>query len=188
MQQDPKERSDAAEGLDAVRARIDALDDALLDLIEQRLAASAAVAASKSGSDDGTLWLRPSREAAIIARLAGRAGHAPAAMIERIWRELMGASLQAQVRTELAVPADELDRLAPLLRMRFGSAAPLRSVPDTAAALAAAQTGQGVAILPGAGEDEPLPDGLSRFDWIRDEGGEIIAAAVGRIANGEAAQ
>lgn len=185
MQQDPKERSEATEGLDAVRARIDALDDALLDLIEQRLAASAAVAASKSGQDDGNLWLRPGREAAIIARLAGRASLAPPAMIERIWRELMGASLQAQVRTEIAVPADELDRLAPLLRVRFGSMAPLRTVADGEAAVRAAAEGPAVAILSPADADL-VGDGLSMFDRIRDESGTVVAIAVGRIASGEA--
>jgi chorismate mutase len=187
MQQDPKERSDAAEGLDAVRARIDALDDALLDLIEQRLAASAAVAASKSGSDDGTLWLKPGREAAIIARLVGRAGHAPPAMIERIWRELMGASLQAQVRTELVVPAELPDQLAPLLRARFGSAAPMRAVADGESAVRAAADGPAVAILSPADADL-VGDGLSCFDRIRDESGVVIAIAVGRIADGETAR
>lgn len=187
MPQDPKERSDAAEGLDAVRARIDALDDALLDLIEQRLAASAAVAASKSGSDDGNLWLKPRREAAIIARLAGRARHAHPAMIERIWRELMGASLQAQVRTELAVPADHLDRLAPLLRVRFGSVAPLRAVADAEAAVRAAAEGPAIAILSAADADL-VDNGLSMFDRIRDESGEVVAIAVGRIGDREAAR
>ena len=184
MPQQPNDRPAATEGLDAVRAQIDAIDDALLDLIENRLAISAAVAASKNEADNGHLWLNPRREAAIIARLSGQAAKARPDLIERIWRELMGASLQAQRRTEIVVPAAALERLAPLLRSRFGSAAPLRAAADAEAALAAAAEGQVVAILP-SGDTVALPDGLSAFDGIRDDGGAEVAVAVGRIAPGE---
>ena len=187
MQQDPK-RPDSPQRLESVRAEIDALDDALLDLIERRLAASAAVAASKSHERDSHLWLRPRREAAIIARLAERSSIAPASLIERVWRELMGCGLQAQVRTELVVHASDPERLAPALRRRFGSSAPLRRAAGAHEALDAARSGQAVAIL---GCDDPtaltasLHDGLSIFDWIRDEDGLIVAAAIGRISPDE---
>ena len=188
MPQQPTEPAETPQRLESVRAEIDALDDALLELIERRLAASAAVAASKNDEGGSHLWLRPRREAAIIARLAQRAAMAPASLIERVWRELMGCGLQAQVRTELVVHAEEVDRLVPALRLRFGSSAPLRRAADAAEALAAARDGQAVAIL-GCDDvsalEAPLDLGLSTFDWIRDDQDRVVAAAIGRIAPSE---
>ena len=184
-----KERPEGAAGLDSVRAEIDALDDALLDLIERRLAASAAIAASKHAEASGHLWLRPRREAAIIRRLTSRASAAPPSLVERVWRELMGCGLQAQIRVELVVHAGEFPGLASALRSRFGSSAPLRRAATADEALAAASAGQAVAIL-ACDRDSvaPLPEGLSVFDWIRDESGSIAAAAIGRVQPGELPQ
>lgn len=172
-----------------MRARIDALDDEILALIERRLAASKAVAELKSARPDGHLWLRPLREREIIARLCRRAEMAPEALIEAVWRELMAFSLQAQLRTELVLCGAEPDRLARLARNRFGAAAPVRHVADPAQALAAACDSEAVAVI--AVEGEPawtwdFPDRLVIFDWILDdETGEAVAAAIGRIAPSE---
>ena len=176
---------DGPAGLGSARAQIDALDDALLDLIERRLAASAAVAASKDAERDDHLWLRPRREAAIIARLCDRAISASPTLIERVWRELMAWSLQAQRPIELVVGSANPVGLAPSLRRRFGSAAPLRSAAGTAEALEAARTGQAIAILGCEGLQEPLPAGLMVFDRISDESGAFVAVAIGRIVPDE---
>ena len=52
-----------APNLDALRSEIDRIDDALLELVEQRLAASLAIAARKDADGDRLLKLRPRREA-----------------------------------------------------------------------------------------------------------------------------
>jgi chorismate mutase len=64
------------ESLEALRREIDRIDDSLLDLIEQRLAASDSVAALKQSEGDGRLKLRPAREAAVLTRLVERADRA----------------------------------------------------------------------------------------------------------------
>ena len=175
-----------AESLDSVRAEIDAIDNLLLDLIERRLAASAAIKASKNAESGEHLWLRPRREAEIVRRLAGRAHLAPPILVERIWRELMGCCLQSQTRTELVVHGDNPERLNAALRSRFGSTAPLRSASTSQEALAEAERGQAVAILGcDGGSIASLPEGLSVFDWVRDEAGTILAAAIGRVQPGE---
>jgi chorismate mutase len=180
-----KAETPRSNGLDSIRAEIDSLDDALLELIERRLAAAAAVAASKSDAGDGQLWLRPRREAAIIARLAARAKQAPPTLIERVWRELMGFGLQAQVRTELVVHAADPAALAPALRRRFGSCAPIRRAANVAEALDAACCEHAVAIVGVDDVADDLPEELVAFDRIRDENGNVVAVAVGRIAPDE---
>src|SRR5688572_5100165 len=168
-----------------LREQIDALDDEILDLIERRLAASKAVAELKSARPDGHLWLRPRREQEVIARLCRRASIAPDRLIETLWRELMAFSLQAQVRTELVLHGPDPDRLIILARGRFGSAAPVRCAASAAEALAAACNGEAVAVIAVDGAPEwtwDFPSSLVIFDWILDEAGEAVAAAVGRIA------
>ena len=171
-----------------LRETIDALDDEILGLVERRLAASRAVAESKSARPDGHLWMRPRREQAVIARLCDRATIAPKRLVELVWRELMAFSLQAQVRTELVLHGPDPERLAALARARFGSAAPIRTAASPSEAIEAARTGEAVAViaLDGApGWVGVLPPPLSLFDWLRDKDGRALAAAVGRIAPAE---
>ncbi|WP_165357443.1 chorismate mutase [Sphingosinicella sp. CPCC 101087] len=178
----------AARSLAELRTQIDAIDDALLDLIEKRLAASQSVATLKSARPDGHLWMHPRREQEVIARLSRRASIAPHRLVELVWRELMAFSLQAQVRTELVLAGPDPDRLEGLARRRFGSAAPVRCAADPAEAIAAASSGEAVAVIAFDGSAEwieRLPPTLSIFDWVRDEEGEAVAAAVGRIAPAE---
>ena len=170
--------------LESLRAQIDSLDDELLALVERRLAASRAVAELKSSRGDAHLCLRPRREQQVVARLVRRATVAPETLIARLWRELMAFSLQAQVRTELVLQGPDPDRLKWAARERFGSAAPVRMAESAAAALEAALQEEAVAIVAlddGAAWIETLHPALSIFDLLRDEGGQVIAAAVGRI-------
>ena len=167
-----------------LRDRIDALDDELLDLVERRLAASRSIAAHKSARSDGHLWLRPRREEAIIARLTSRASIALQPLVERLWREIMAFSLQAQVRTELVLHATDSEELEARVRQRFGAAAPLRRAKTADEALDAAVADETVAVIAlveATGLVERLHPSLSVFDWIRDDDGKAIAAAIGRI-------
>ncbi|MEN9499161.1 MAG: hypothetical protein RIS83_980, partial [Pseudomonadota bacterium] len=57
--------------LQALRAEIDALDDAMHDLLMRRAAVVARMAASRAKTGGGSP-LRPGREAAVLRRLLGR--------------------------------------------------------------------------------------------------------------------
>jgi len=77
--------------IEQVRVEIDRVDNALLDLIAERLELAAAVRRAKSGV---RVW-RPSREDSHVRDLAGRTGHASPSLVSKIWAELMSASLSA---------------------------------------------------------------------------------------------
>ena len=176
-----------AESIEALRSEIDAIDNTLLDLIEQRLAASLAIAALKQGEDRQCLKMRPRREQAVVARLVGRAGNAPPEMVAQIWRTLMSYSLQAQARTELLLfSSRDQPALLKEVRTRFGDAAPVRWTATAAEAVGAAQSREAVAIIEaGLVDPERLPGTLRAFDRIRGASGEVLAVAIGRIAEEE---
>lgn len=136
--------------LEAVRARIDAVDTELLRLADERAGLSAMVAAAKAAAGEGDSFaLRPAREAQILRRLLAlpRADAGPG-LVVRLWRELMADSLARQGPFHLAGwgganPA----RLAELARTRFGGAPVLRMVAKPEDVLAAAKTPGGVGVL-----------------------------------------
>jgi 3-deoxy-7-phosphoheptulonate synthase len=126
-----------------LRAEIDRIDDAMLDLVDRRIAAARAIAAAKGASPH--LRLRPRRQGEVIARLQERARHASAEAVRHIWRELMGHCLQTQGATQIVIA----DGCAPEHEVRdlFGSAAPIRRASRKAAIRIAAEE-EAVAILP----------------------------------------
>jgi 3-deoxy-7-phosphoheptulonate synthase len=159
------------------RAELDAIDDAILDLIERRLAVATAIAAAKT--DDDRLKLRPERQRAVIARLERRARDPE--VVAPVWRELMAHSLQRQQPTALLLcaPPDGRERLLRLVRDRYGSAPPLRWTDCPREAVGEAQHDALVAILAGT-DHPPLPAGLVAFDRIGDD-----AVAIGRVVEDE---
>lgn len=135
--------------LDAVRARIDALDGELLRLVDERAALARTVASAKAAAGDGGKFgLRPAREASILRRLiASPRTAATPGLIVRVWRELIGDSLASQGPFHLAVwGGRDPARAVELARHRFGAAPPLRCVGKAEDAIAAARTPGGVAI------------------------------------------
>lgn len=135
--------------MDKIRAEIDRVDQALLDLIAERLDLAAAVRRAKSGV---RLW-RPSREQSLLRRLADMAGDTPAPLVSRVWAELVSASLvlQGPMRLHVALEGDALEAWS-LVRDRFGAALPSLSYPTASSALAAASADEeGVAIVPAPG-------------------------------------
>ncbi|MHB8287291.1 MAG: chorismate mutase, partial [Caulobacteraceae bacterium] len=58
-----------AEGLTGVRAEIDRIDDAVLDLLQRRMKLAATIGTLKTSGQVDALKLRPDREAAVISRL-----------------------------------------------------------------------------------------------------------------------
>jgi chorismate mutase len=182
------ERDANRRSLARLRRQIDALDDNLLELIERRLAASRSIAQLKSSGGDTHLWLKPRREQEVLARVLKRASIAPRPLVEHLWRELMAYSLQAQVRTELVLHGPDPAGLKLWAQRRFGSAAPVRVAGSHDEALGAAVAAEAVAVIAldeSAEWVERLDPRLSIFDWVRDEEGEVVAAAVGRIPTEE---
>ena len=78
--------------IENVRAEIDRVDNALLSLIADRLKLAASVREVKAGVQ---LW-RPSREDSHVRELAEDTENIPAALVSRIWAELMSASIALQ--------------------------------------------------------------------------------------------
>lgn len=175
------------DALAALRREIDGLDDAMLALIERRVAAVIGIAELKA-SDGDRLRLRPGREAAVIERLVAHAKVAPEGVVRHIWREIMAACLELQVAGELVLHAtNEPALLTDAMRQRFGSSAAMTIASSTTDALAAARTREAVAVI------ELTQDGgwwntlvgdpmLAMFECLRDPAGRAIGIAVGRIA------
>ena len=139
--------------LETVRARIDAVDDALLRLLDERAGLAREVAAAKQAAANGgpmPFGLRPARETQVIRRLLARSHPgASAALVVRLWRELMSESLAAQGAFSItAFGGRDPARMAELARLRFGSAPPLTMVDKPESAIAATRTLGGVALLP----------------------------------------
>jgi chorismate mutase/prephenate dehydratase len=126
--------SSSDDQLARLRREIDAVDDALHDLIMRRAALVDDVVAAKR--EAGTLgnYLRPGREAAILRRLTARNhGAFPSAALVRIWRELLCAMLPVQGPFSIVVGGDD-----PLLwetaRDFYGSDTAMHRAPDAVAA------------------------------------------------------
>jgi chorismate mutase len=135
--------------LDDVRARIDVIDAELLKLLDERAGLARVVAAAKAAAGEaGRFGLKPGREAQVLRRLLAqpRSG-ASAALVVRVWREMIGESLKLQGPFHLSVwGGRDPGRAVELARLRFGAAPPLRQFAKPEEALAQARTPGGVAV------------------------------------------
>ena len=142
------------EGLAALRAELDTLDEALHDLVMRRAEVVAKVAALRV---KGAVPLRPGREAAILRRLLARhRGPFPASSLVRLWRELIGGmtALQRPLRVAVGGAGGDAACLA-AAREHFGAVAPMRHYPSSAQAIREVSVGLAVAaVLPVPREDE----------------------------------
>jgi chorismate mutase / prephenate dehydratase len=75
-----------------VRRTIDAIDDQMLQLLEQRFALVDHVRALKSGAGAAGAALRPSREAEVLRRLAAKASHVTPELLVRLWQTIFCAA------------------------------------------------------------------------------------------------
>lgn len=139
----------APPSLEAVRARIDAVDAELLRLIDERASLAAAVAAAKRAAGEAGFGLRPGREAQVLRRLLAQPREAAEiSLIVRIWREVMGDSLSRQGPFHISVWGGKAEaRTTEFARMRFGAAPKLAIAATAQDTLAAAKTQGGVAAL-----------------------------------------
>ncbi|MFN9926308.1 MAG: chorismate mutase, partial [Phenylobacterium sp.] len=137
--------NEAAPSLEAVRARIDALDGELLRLLDERAALARVVAEAKRARGEADRFaLRPARETAILRRLiASERRAASPSLIVRVWREMIGDSLSVQGPFHVAVwGGRDPGRMVELARQRVGAAPPLVQVPKPEDAIARARRGR----------------------------------------------
>jgi chorismate mutase len=136
--------------LEAVRGRIDEIDAALLRLVDERAALASVVAKAKAAAGQGGAFgLRPAREAQVLRQLiATERKAASPQLLVCLWRQIMADSLGRQGPFHLTVwgGRDPL-RTVELARLRFGATPPLTPTADPLAALAAAKTPGGVAVM-----------------------------------------
>lgn len=116
------------EELARLRAEVDRIDDAVVDLLLERIAVVRRIGAVKAVAPG--IALRPAREAVIIRRLAARAAPLlPAAAVNRMWRELLAATTRLQTPFKVAVLADPTAlHAAELARDHFATSTPLVEV------------------------------------------------------------
>jgi 3-deoxy-7-phosphoheptulonate synthase len=172
------------ESLESLRGRIDAIDEKILALVEERLRIAKKVVSAKAATIPGLLKYRPSRESHVVGRLTRQAKATPPALVNQLWRALMSHALQTQVAMKIVICAPK-NRVAILeeVRTRFGSAAPVEWVETPNEALDAARRGEVVALV-----ESHLPaqlrdgDVLRHFMTLRSPGGGTIAYAFGRVA------
>ena len=138
--------------LQSLRGEIDAVDDALHDLLMRRGEVVARVAALRHA---GKIAFRPGREADIVRRLLGRhAGALPRIGIVRLWRELFAATTSTQVGLVISVCDAGADGgCTALAREHFGALTPLRAHRGAAETIAEVSAGRATAaVLPMPGE------------------------------------
>jgi chorismate mutase len=148
--------------LAALRAELDAIDDALLAGLQRRAAIVAEVAALKNGG----VPLRPGREAAILRRLLGRntGNPLPCQALVRVWREILAGSLAQQghftvVVSEAKSGAD--NAIALLAREHFGALTPIRTHRSPSQAIGEVAAGHAsAAVLP-----LPVEEDASGTPW-----------------------
>lgn len=149
-----------------VRKEIDAIDDALQDLLLKRteLVVGVAEAKARAASEAGEgsfVAFRPGREAQVLRRLAERhRGRLPLRVLVRIWREIMAAMtrIQGPFRVDVHGGADGNSLLYwDLARNYYGSTTPMdlhREARDVLRRVAQDRSAVGILPEPGAGNDD----------------------------------
>lgn len=200
MNDKPPTTPAADPALQALRAEIDALDDAMHDLLMRRAAVVARMAGSRAKTGAGSP-LRPGREAAVLRRLLGRhSGALSRGAVVRIWRHVFMAHTAIQGAFTAAVAASgEAAQTLALAREHFGASTPLTPFASPAQALAALSAGKAsVAVLPtptGEGEgawwqslEAPRLSVVARLPFVADAtraDAALVVAPVPPDASGE---
>ncbi len=147
--------------LETLRREIDAIDEAMHDLLMRRAELGAQVREAKGGAE--AQMFRPGREAQIIRRLVRRHhGPLPPAFVALLWREIIAAMIRLQGPFRIAVyAAPGGGDLLRLVHEHFGALTPVLSVGAPGQVLAALIDGHvklGVLPLP----EDPTADGWWR--------------------------
>ncbi|GAB5470640.1 MAG: chorismate mutase [Rhodospirillales bacterium] len=140
-----------------VRQEIDAVDDALHDLIMRR---SDLVNQVIDAKGRGGFSLRPAREALILRRLVERhRGAFPRSVVARVWRELIAASTAQQGHFAVAVLGNPAaGGLAEIARGHYGVLTPISQMGTAAGVIRAVSEGSAtVGLLPWPTVDDRYP-------------------------------
>jgi chorismate mutase / prephenate dehydratase len=163
-------RSTSSELAD-LRRQIDEIDDRMHELLIERAAIVAEVAASKTAAGAGgeLAFYQPAREAQILRRVRARhRGPLPLASVLRIWRELLAATVGLETRFAVAVfAAAEAQGLWDLARDHYGSQTPMSAHASTKEVVRAVSEGcaaVGVLPVPRENERDPWWPRLLRLD------------------------
>jgi chorismate mutase len=145
------------ESLKDLRRQIDAIDDALHDLIVRR---TEVVEKVRDIKRHDKVKIRPDREAEILYRLLARhRGPFPRRPLVRIWREIIVATLSFEGPFSVAVLAGEADfGCWDLARDHFGGFTPMTRYATARRVIEAVTRGEaqvGVLPLPASGETDP---------------------------------
>ena len=153
--------------LDALRQEIDAIDDAIHDLIMARTEVVEKVREEKRGQ---SIKIRPSRECSIMYRLMERhKGPFPKRELARIWRELIVATLSFEgpfsigIYIPSASVVDEpsqnmLGEYSDMIRNQYGSFTPMDSYPSAKKLIDAVRCHEvAIGVLPMPKRAEEVP-------------------------------
>lgn len=132
--------------LEQYRARIDALDDQLIALLNERIGVVKQVAALKAQHWPNNCHIRSGREGRMHARIAQRFADSafPAAAALAIWRQIIGASTHVESPLKIAV---KNAAQAALAREYFGVVAEIAPFKTLADALAGIARGEATILL-----------------------------------------
>ena len=183
--------------LESLRRDIDTIDDAIHDLLMRRSEVVQQIGQTKGASGPS---LRPSRELAILHRLASRHDRSfPLPVLVRVWRELFGCFNRLQSPFAVAVSATAESRdLWDIARDHYGSLTPITAVMTPIQAVRLVLDGKAtVAVVPWPDDrdgdpwwralvagDGKRPRVMSRLPVIEAARGEgRKALAVGQVAN-----
>ncbi len=169
--------------VEQVRASIDQIDAALLELLERRMQCSVAMGQAKrranpSGND---IVFRPGREASILARMVVARPALPTDLVYRIWRQIFSASCQVQQAFRIGYVGQTTQ--APAL-LHFGAMGSFQGFDDPEPALEALGTDQSeaskldMAVL-------PFGEGLTWWRDLAARGLHISASVPTLLAEGE---
>jgi chorismate mutase/prephenate dehydratase len=151
--------SDFPSDLEALRRRIDEIDDRLQDLLIERIDIVSRVAVHKR-SNHGVAVHQPAREAEILRRLIARkqGAFSPATLV-RMWRELLAATTRLQDAFTIAVYAPpETHGFWDIARDHYGSDTPMLAYGSTGQIIRAVTVGQAaIGVLPMPREEDPDP-------------------------------
>ena len=143
-----------ARKLEELRGRIDALDERLAELLEERIAIVEQVAALKKEHWPSLCHIRSGREGQMHRKIAERFKHSkfPAKVALFLWRQIIGASTHAESPLVIAATSEEQAELA---RDYFGLSARIQEVASLDAAFTAIRQQQ-CTILLAAPTDLPV--------------------------------
>jgi chorismate mutase len=188
----------AAPPLEDLRADVDRIDQAILELLIERSDIVRQIGAVKADRANQRLAVRPAREAVILRRLAALAdGRFPRAVLVRMWRELLAATTRLQTPLSVAVFTTRQQGFHTwdLARDHFGSVTPMVRVDSASQALRSVGDGSAtLAVVPLPNDEDPWWLALvsdhhdrmrvfARLPFVANGGGEgdASALALGRL-------